>query len=121
MIKAISINDTKEYISVYDMNEPKTTWVLGAVDSITMARIEDEMTETVIDGKNKVNQKINFSTKKLNLVRHGLKGVKNSNLSFVIEDGKVSDDTIKEIDKRIIKELATQIENFNTFSDEQGL
>lgn len=132
MIKGISINETEEYVSKYDLGDNPTIWIIGVLDSLTMAEIRDMITIFENDefvGTSKTKLKINVADAET--VRHGLKGFKNfySSNGTVIEFkterrnmgtkvmNAVNDDVLRTIPLYIIRELAEVIRSKNVLSE----
>lgn len=113
MIKPISVKQTKEITSVFDKEKEKTVFVIRPLDAIEMAEIEDAMTITDYKGQS-VKQQINYATKRIDIIRHGLVAIKGKDWP-----NEVSDEVIKLIPQNVIIELSTEIENLSTLSPEE--
>ena len=74
-IKGISLGETKEFVSQYDKDEPKTKWVLGCIDS--------EIFDLLGEDKNPLRIMSDA-------VRFGLKGFEN----FTADGKSIKFDTI---------------------------
>lgn len=138
MIDPIAVGLTKEYVSKYDVvavekdgqktyepNPNPTVWMIGAIDSIEKAKIQNSWMDVIVaeDGKtNIVRNKDKVANSDFEIVRYGLKGFKNfGSLEFRTEKQKffdrdidvVAEDIIRSIPLDIIRELAEVIWNDN--------
>jgi len=138
LIKAIDLNEVRDYISKHDTGEPKTVWKLGVLDAHIRAEFEDEISEFEIssqvmkDKATKTQLKIN--ARALKVVRYGIRGFDN----FMDETGKpikfstetinrhgksylVMDSyTLRKIPFKVIQELAAEISKDNILQEEEA-
>lgn len=99
-IKGISLGETKDFTSIYDKEEPKTKWIIGALDS--------DIFDLVVGQENQL--KIASEA-----VRFGLKGFENFNdsnnkpLKFDTVSRAVGPYNYKVISDNIMKLLPPQV------------
>ena len=132
MIDAIAFGQTKEYVLKSDKKNP-TIWLIGALDSITKARIISSFGKIEIkEGQPVYSQgEIDLALNNFSIVKYGLKGFKNfksgdKEVEFKTEKIKVfnqeieavSDDILKIIPLFAITELANVIWGENQVSEE---
>lgn len=136
-IKAIDLGETIRFVSEHDKDEPKTTWLLGVLDTPTRKQIEDiafEYEQTPGKPESaKAKATFNIGKSELELVAFGLKGFeefrdKNGKIiNFKTEDRVmrsrvyhvVSDEVLRVIPGNIITELAKKIKDINNVSEEE--
>lgn len=134
----IDPSEVLEYISKKDP-DPKnpTVFKLGVVDSLTIAKIEDNLTVFTIDPNNpeaKTDTKMSTGKREIELIRAGLKGwdnykdKKGADIPFTTTYSRAggstkieipNDDTIKRLSTIIVKELSGEIYNQNKVSDDE--
>ena len=119
MITGINLAEVKEYISKHDKEEPKTTWLLGSLDS--------EMFDVLGEGTNSLKQISD-------VVRLGLRGFKGfrsadgHDMPFVrVEEvigGRrylvVTDDIMRVIPPMVKAELGSEILKMSKVSEEEA-
>jgi len=117
-IKGISLGETRDFISQYDKDEPKTTWKLGALDS--------EIFDLLGEDKNPLRLMSDA-------VRFGLKGFENfkdGNGNIIKFDTisravgpynykVVSDSIMKIIPPQVKTELGTEILKMSKLNEEE--
>jgi hypothetical protein len=137
--KAINLSKTKDYQLNTDPDkgtDAATTWVLGALDSRVLAAIKDRATAipmSALSGNTDATATLNINQTNFDVVVFGLKGFKN----FLNEDDKqveyktahslmggksyltVDPAIVSTIDPADIDELATQILDFNTATEQE--
>ena len=113
MIKPLSVSQTKEVVSKFDTEKEKTIWTIKPIDAIEFAEIEDAITTTEY-GDKQARQRINYATKRINLLRKGLVSIKGKGWPK-----DVNDEVIRLMPKDIIMELADLIEDLSTLTDNE--
>ena len=133
MITAVDIDETRDYVCKADRDNPaaeQTTWKLGAIDSITMGKLDRMDVEFNPDTQDTKVQ-ANILGREIEFVRHGLKGwanfkdskgneVKENFLTVGRVGGSVKqvhDDVLRRIPISVIKELAQAIREQNVLGD----
>jgi hypothetical protein len=138
MITGLTLDEVIRYTSKFDEGEKPTIWILGMLDAVLLAQIEDEQLLFSVkeggEGEEASTQtKLKINERNVELVRHGLKGFE----VFCDKDGQeikyetiskpgrrrpvtiVSDRTIKRIPPIVVKELAEKILEINSPSEEE--
>ena len=137
-IVGISLDETREYISKHDPDRGKPTiFVIGLLDPFVRSYVDDQMTQFGISpgGPDKPAQtSINISGRNLEIVRFGLRDIKNlidpvtkEAVRFISDTipvkGKsykaVSDQILRLIPPIVIKELAREIGNDNLLMEDE--
>jgi hypothetical protein len=93
MIDPISVGQTKEYVLKNDKVNP-TIWLIGAIDSITKAKIISGFGKVEIQDNKPVyiQGEMNLALNNFAIVKYGLKGFKN----FILDGNPIEFKTIKE-------------------------
>ena len=132
MIDPIAFGQTKEYVLKNDKVNP-TIWIIGALDSITKAKIVSSFGKVEVkDGQPVYTQsEIDLSLNNFSIVKYGLKGFRNFKLDdkevefkvnkekvFGNEIEAVSDEVLKSIPLYVIAELSNAIWGENQVSAE---
>lgn len=132
MIDPIAVGQTKEYVIKSDINNP-TIWIIGALDSMTKAKIISSFGRVEIQDNKPVyvQGEIDLSMNNFSIVKYGLKGFKNFVLAgvpvefktvkekvFNIEIDAVPDELLKIIPLYAITELANTIWGENIVNSE---
>ena len=136
MIKGININETKKYVSKFDTDTVNPTYfLLGCLDPILQANIEDEaitFEKSSPDPKALATALINQNLLRFRVLQFGIKGLENFadpltnepvkfEAESVIVRGKKYDGCperiIKMIPKEIREELTDKILDWNKFSE----
>jgi len=126
-----------EFVSKHEKDlESPTVFKLGVIDSLTIAKIEDNLTVFTIDPKDtdaKTDTKMSTGKREVELVKAGLKGwdnfkdKKGNDIPFEVQpnrsqsQGKTVDipkeSTLKRIPKIILTELANELYNQNKLDE----
>ena len=131
MVDPIAVGLTKEYTAKSDTDNP-TIWLIGPLDSITKSKIlAKNIKIKTVDGKPELSNEFDLAGNDFNIVKYGLKGFRNFQLSGVEVEFKtkkerlydididiVSDETLGKIPLYIIRELADAIWGENQVSGE---
>lgn len=136
-IKAIDLGETIRYVSEHDKDEPKTTWLLGVLDTPIRKQIEDiafEYEQTPGRPESaKAKATFNIGKSELEFVAFGLKGFEEFRdkigkvIYFKTEDrpvqGRVyrvvANEILRIIPGNIVTELAKKIKEINNVSEDE--
>lgn len=93
MIDPIAVGQTKEFVLKNDKNDP-TIWLIGALDSITKAKIISSFGKVEIQDNKPVyiQGEMNLALNNFAIVKYGLKGFKN----FILDGNPIEFKTVKE-------------------------
>jgi len=132
MVDPIAVGQIKEYVLQNDKKNP-TIWLIGAIDSITKAKIVSSYGKIEIKDNQPiyVQGEIDLALNNFSIVKYGLKGFKNFSLDgkpvefktikekvFNAEIDVIPDELLKMIPLYAISELANVIWGENQVSGE---
>jgi hypothetical protein len=131
--KAVDPSAVWEYVSPRDPDPDRPTiWKLGPIDAFTWALVQDLAARgRLSDGElsDEADLSLALGTSRLEMVRHGLKGVENfEGAQFATRQVRragrtfevVADSFLGAIPGTIIDELAARIETHNQLSEDQS-
>lgn len=111
MIDPIAVGLTKEITSRHDKGENKTTWIIGAIDSIQRTLIQAEFMDLdTTKEKTEVVQRKPYFLMDLLVVAHGLKGFRNfGTVEFRTEKKQLFDRSVDIVPEEIIKQIPLEV------------
>lgn len=135
-LRAIDIHETRDYVSKYDKEEPKTIFRLGVLDSRIRAELEDEATSFEVSsrkGRDRAKTTMGLNRRDIEVVQFGLKGMENfldakgHSVKFetisLAKQGKnymvPAPQILRILPFLVIKELAEEILQDNRLSEEE--
>jgi hypothetical protein len=137
-ITGLTLDETWEYKCADDDGDDPTWWILGVIDAVLLAKIEDKLMLFRVGGEQadedgSTETKLKVNERNIEIVRYGLKGYRNfkdaegKEIPFrtvsAVRSGRnvkiVEDATIRRIPPNVLKELAEQILEGNALSEEE--
>lgn len=119
MITGVDLNDTKEIVSASDKGDNPTKWIIGVLTEEQKMKV----TTGAIDKTGQMDLSV-LQQRSPEIVRNGLKGIKNYRMNKSSEPRDFSKDEItanvlQSIPEMVKSELAGHIIAFNYMTDEE--